>query len=157
MLVHIRVEHASVIAKVPGHFNVKLLDLVRQRVYFQMVLVLGSFFWLIWGSENNEFKFTVLHVDLKEVFEAFIYGIKIGNSEEYIARTRKCQSYLHVDLKALERRKSVIMSYNTVLDFINESGYLCEIEIGRERLAGFVLEELQEHLPVFYVVGSLLN
>jgi len=158
MLVHIRAEHANVIAKVPGHFNVIMLDLVRQRVYFQMLLVLGSFFWLICCSENKEFKFTVLHVHFKEGSEAFKYGIKIGNSEEYIAVTRKCQSYLHVDLKALERKNSVVISYDTVLDFVNESGCLsCEIEIRREKLNGFVLEELQEHLEVVYAIGSVLN
>jgi hypothetical protein len=158
ILVHILAEHERVIAEVPGHFNVKLLDLDRGRVYTQLVLVLGEFFWLVWGSGLNEFGFTVWHVGLNEASETFKYGIKMGNSEEYIAGARKCRSYLDVDLTRLQPRKSVATNYDTVLDFVNESGCLsCEIEIGREKLEGFVLEELQEHLPVVYVVSSELD
>jgi hypothetical protein len=58
----------------------------------------------------------------------------------------------------LQRRKGVAISYNTVLDFVSESGSLtCEIEIRGEKLDGFVLEEIQEHLSFVYVVGSELH
>jgi hypothetical protein len=137
---------------------VQLLDVVRQRGYIQLVLVFGEIFWLVWGSEHNELDFTVLHLGLKEDSEAFKYGIKIGNSEEYIAGTCKCHCYLDVDLTDLQRRKSVKISYDTIMDFVNESSCLsCEIEIGKEKLDGFVLEEQQEHLQVVSVVGRELD
>jgi hypothetical protein len=65
---------------------------------------------------------------------------------------------LDVDLTDLQSRKSVAISHDTILDFVNESGCLsCEIEIGREKLDGFVLEELQEHFPVVSVFGIELD
>ena len=155
---HIRAKHDSVIAEVPGHFNVKLLDLVKGRVYTQLVLVLGEIFCLIWSTYYQDIDFTVLHLGLKEDSEAFKYGIKIGNSEEYITGTRKCHSYLDVDLSDWSIRKCVTMNYDNILEFINESGCLsCEIEIRKEKLEGFVLEELQGHLPVVCVAGFELD
>jgi hypothetical protein len=152
--VHIRAEHDSEIADVPGHFNMKLLDLVRGRRYIQLVLVMGEFFCLYCGTEYQDIDFTVLHLGLKEDSQAFKYGIKIGNSEEYVTGTRKCQSYLDVDLTDWPLRKSVAINVDTIFDFVNESGCLsCEIEIGRNKLDGFVLEEQQENLPVVSVVS----
>jgi hypothetical protein len=150
---HIRDAHAIRTAEVSGHFKVQLLDVVRQGTYFKLVLVLGEFFWLLWFPEHNELDFTVVHLGLKEGSETFKYGIKVGDSEEYTAGTRKCQSYLDCALTDLKRRESVAISYETILDFVDESGCLsCEVEIGREKLDGFVLEEQQEHLEVVSVV-----
>jgi hypothetical protein len=155
---HIRDAHDIQTAEVPRHFKVQLLDLFRQRSYFQLVLVLGECFLLVGCSERNEFAFTVYYFGLKEDAEGFKYGIKIGNSEEYTAGTRKCQSYLDVHFTDLQRRKCVAITYDTIMDFVNENGCLsCEIEIGREKLEGFVLDEQQEHLPVVSVVGSELD
>jgi hypothetical protein len=65
---------------------------------------------------------------------------------------------LDVDFTDLQHRKSVAISYETILDFVDESGRLsCEVEIGREKLDGFVSEELQEHLQVVSVVGRELD
>jgi len=116
---------------------------------------LGELFFFIGGSKSEYFKCAVLHVGPQEETEAFKYGTKIGNSEEYVAVTSKCPSYLDVILEVLPCRKCVEINYNTILDFVSESGYLsCEIEIGREKLDGFVSEELQEFLPVVCVVYS---
>jgi len=132
--------------------------LSEKKFYNQLVLVSGEFFCLAWESESRDFGFTILQVALKEISETFKYGIKIGNSEEYVAATRECHNYWDVNLMGLQRRKGVAISYDTVLDFVSESGSLtCEIEIGREKLDGFVLEERQEHLPFVYVVGSELD
>jgi len=155
---HVRAEHDSVIAEVPSHFNVKLLDLVRGSIYTQLVLVWGELFCLNWCTEDQDIDFTVFHLGLKEDSEAFKFGIKMGNSEEYNTGTRKCHSFLDIYRTDLQPRKCVTISYDTILGFISESGYLsCEIEIGREKLDGFVLEELQEYLPFVSVVGSELD
>jgi len=152
--VHVRAEHDSEIVKVEGHFNVNLLELVRGRRYIQLVLFLGEFFCLYCGTEYEDIDFTILHLGLKEDSQAFKYGIKIGNSEEYVTGTRKCQSYLDVDVMHWPLRKSVAINFDTVFDFVNESGCLsCEIEIGRDKLDGFVLEEQQGNLPVVSVVS----
>jgi len=156
--IHIPAEHDGVIDQVPGHFKVNLLDFDRKKFYSHLVLVLGEFFFLVWDSKSKDFDFTVLHLGLKEDSKTFTYGIKIGNSEEYFAGTRKCHSYMDVYLTDLQRSKCVSATYNTILDFVSESGYLsCEIEIGKEKLEGFVLEELQEYLPVVSVVSFELD
>jgi hypothetical protein len=152
--VHIKSEHESVIPEVPEHFNVKLLDLGTERFYIQPVLILGELFLLAWCTESGNFGCTAFHFGPKEETEAFKYGIKIGNSEEYNTGTRKCISYLDMELREFQPSKCVVIRYDTILEFVNESGCLsCEIEIGREKLDGFVLEDLQEHLPVVSVVG----
>ena len=155
--IHIPAEHDSVIAAVPGNFVVNLPDFVRNKVYFQLVLFSEEFFCLIWHSKSKDCDFTVLHLGLKEDSETFKYGIKIGNSEEYIAGTRKCRSHCDMYLTDLQPRKSITINYDTLLDFVSENGCLsCEIEIGREKLNGFVSEELQEHLQLV-VMGSELG
>ena len=51
--------------------------------------------------------------------------------------------------------KYVKLYYDTVLNCLSESTDLvCEIEIGREKLDAFVLEELQEILQVVCVICS---
>jgi E3 ubiquitin-protein ligase SIAH1 len=156
--VHIKAEHESVIPEVPGHLKLKLLDLDTEKFYIQPVLILGELFLLSWYTGSESFFFTAFHFGPKEESEAFKYGIKLGNSEEYIAVIRKCQSYLEGDLMECEPCKCVAVRYDTILDFVSETGYLsCEIEIGREKLGGFVLEDLQEHLPVVSVVGFVAD
>jgi hypothetical protein len=74
----------------------------------------------------------------------------MGNSEEYISITRKCHSYMDGCVTDLQPKMFVVINYDPILDLVSESGYLsCEIEIGREKL-----DELQEFLPVVFVVGS---
>jgi hypothetical protein len=152
--VHIRTVHESGIAEAPEHFNVKLLDLLRGRIYYQLVLVMGEFFCLIWSTVDEDIDFIIMHIGVKENSEAFKFGIKIGNSEEYLTATRECHSYLGVDLPGWSFMNYVTINYDNILEFVSESGCLsCEIEIGRQKLDGFVLEELQEYLPVVSVVG----
>jgi len=152
---HITDVHRRDVVELPEHFNLQLLEFVKGRIYLKPVLFLGKLFFFIGGSKTEYFKFTVVHVGPQEEAEAFKYGIKIGNSAEYVAVTRKCPSHQDVVIEALPRRKCVEINYDTILDFVSESGYLsCEIEIGREKLDGFVLEELQEFLPVVSVASS---
>jgi hypothetical protein len=96
-------------------------------------------------SEGDAFSFGVFHVGPKGESEAFKYGIKIGNSEEYISITRKCHSCLEGDPMNLQPEKYVRIYYDTILNFVDESGRLsCEFEIGREKLNGFLLEEARK-------------
>jgi hypothetical protein len=53
LLVHIPAEHDSEFREVPGLSKVNLLALVRERGYFQLVLLMGEFFWLVWATEHN--------------------------------------------------------------------------------------------------------
>jgi hypothetical protein len=147
--VHIKDKHNSETAEVQGHFKVKLLDLGRGRRYHQAVFILGESFYLTWETKSDAFSFGVFHFGPKEETEAFKYGIKIGNSEEYISVIRKCHSYLEGGFKDLQPENYVKLYYNTILNCLSESRDLsCEIEIGREKLGGFVSEELQELLQV---------
>jgi hypothetical protein len=147
--VHIKDRHNSEIAEVQGHFKVELLDLAKGRRYHQVVLILGELFYLIWETKDDAFSFGVFYFGPKEETEAFKYGIKMGNSAEYVAVTRKCHSYLEGGLKNIQPEKYVKLYYNTILDCPSKSADLsCEIEIGREKLDGFVSEELQEFLQV---------
>ena len=150
---HVRSEHCYGAIEDAGHFNVQLLNVSTGRSYHQAVFVLGELFYLVWQTGTEEFSFTVFHVGSKNKPESFKYGIKIGNSEEYISLTRKCQSFLQVGDKDLQPGKGVRLYYDTIQECLSESGDLsCEIEIGGEKLHGFVLEELQEFLPVFMVI-----
>ena len=130
-----------------GHFNVKLLDLSRGKRYHQVVFILGELFYLSWETKGDAFSFVVFHFSPKKESETFKYGIKVGNSEEHVTVTRKCHSYLEGGLKDLQPEKYVKLYYNTIQNCLSENtDLLCEIEIGREKLDGFVLEELQECL-----------
>jgi hypothetical protein len=153
--VHIKGEHYSETAEVPEHFKVTLPYLSRGRRYHQVVLVLGEIFYLTWETKGDAFSFGVFYFGPKEETEAFKYGIKIGNSEEYVTVIRKCHSYLEGSLKDLQPEKYVKLYYNTIMNCLSGSGDLsCEIEIGREKLDGFVSEELQEFLQVVCVICS---
>jgi len=151
--VHIKDKHSSETAEVQGHFNVKLLDLSRGKRYHQAVVILGDLFYLSWETKGEAFSFGVFHFSPIKKTEVFKYGIKIGNSEEHVTVTRKCHSYLEGGLKDLQPEKYVKLYYNTILNCLSENTDLsCEIEIGREKLDGFVLEELQECLQTVCVI-----
>ena len=153
---HIRDVHDAEFAEMPGHFKLTLLDFVSDSMYGKLLLILGEFFMLVCGSVDSDFDCAVFHFGPEEETEAFKYGFKIGNSEEYVTVTRKCIGWLDVERMALQHRDHAMFNYESLLDFISESGYLsCEIEIGREKLDGFVLEELQEFLPVVSLVGNI--
>jgi hypothetical protein len=57
-------------------------------------------------------------------------------------------SYLQGGLKNLQPVKCVTLHYGTLLEYLSESGDLCETEIGSNRLNGFVSEDMQECFPV---------
>jgi len=143
--VHITDKHCSETTEVQGHFKVKLLDLSRGKRYHQAVLVMGELFYLTWEITGDAFSFGVFYFGSKKETEAFKYGIKLGNSEEHVTVTRKCHSYVEGGLKDLQPEKYVKLYYNTLQNCLSESTDLsCDIEIGREKLDGFLMEELQE-------------
>jgi hypothetical protein len=156
--VHINFEHCSQTAEVEGNFKVKLQDLSRGSRYHQMVLSRGELFYLTWEKDDNAFSFAVFHFGPKEETEALKYGIKIGNSAEYVAVTRKCHSYLEGGLKDLQPGNCVTLHDSTILNCLNclsESKELsCEIFIGRGNFVGFVWEKVHEYLQVFSVIPS---
>jgi len=138
---------------VQGHFKVNLLDLSRGKRYHQAVLIMGELFYLSWEVRGDAFSFVVFYFGPKEETETFKYGIKIGNSEEHVTVTRKCHSYVEGGLKDLQPEKCVRLYYNTIQNCLSENtDLLCEIEIGREKLDGFVLEESQECLPTLCAI-----
>ena len=151
--VHIKDIHYSGTAQVQGHFKVKLLDPSRGKCCHQAVLILGELFYLSWEIKGDAFSFGVFYFGPKKESEVFKYGIKIGNSEEHVTVTRKCHSYLEGGLKDLQPEKYVKLYYNTIQNCLSENtDLLCEIEIGREKLDGFVLEESQECLQTVCVI-----
>jgi len=144
--VRIKDKHSSETAEVQGHFNVKLLDLSRGKRYNQAVLILAELFYLSWEKKGDAFNFGVFHFGPKKETGAFKYGIKIGNSEEYVTVTRKCHSYLEGGLKDLQPEKYVKLYYNTILNCLSENTDLtCETEIGRETLDGVSSEKSEEY------------
>ena len=150
--VHIKDKHDSETAEVQGHFKVKLLDLSRGKRYHQAVLIMGELFYLTWETNGEAFNFGVFYFRPKNETEAFKYGIKIGNSEEHVTVTRKCHNYVEGGLKSLQPEKYAQLYYNTIRNCLSENRDLsCEIEIGREKLDGFVLEESQEYLEAVCV------
>ena len=152
---HVRSEHGTEATEDVGLFKVKLLDISRDRHYHHAVLILGELFYLVWETRAEAFSFAVFQFGRKNETEVFKYGIKIGNSEEYVAMRRKCHSYLEGGLKDLQPGKCVTLNYGTIQEYLSESGDLsCEIEIGRELLNGFILEDMQEYLPVVSLVHS---
>lgn len=154
LAVHIKDKHDSETAEVQGHFKVKLLDLSRGKRYHQAVLIMGELFYLTWELKDDTFSFGVFYFGLKKESEAFKYGIKIGNSEEHVAVTRNCHSYVEGGLKDIQPEKCVKLYYSTIRNCLSESKDLtCEIEIGREKLDGFVLEESQECLQVVCAIS----
>ena len=145
--VHIKDKHDSETAAVQGHFKVKLLDLSRGKRYHQAVLIMGELFYLTWETNDEAFNFGVFYFGPKKEAEAFKYGIKLIKSDGYVAVTRMCHIYMESGLKYLQPKKCVKLYYNTISDCFNEkTDVLCEIEVGREKLDGFVSEESQECL-----------
>jgi len=151
--VHVTDRHNSETAEVQEHFKVKLINLFKGRRCHQAVLNSGELFFLNWETKDDAFSFGVFYFGPKQESEAFKYGIKIGNSEEYVSVTRKCHSYLEGGLKDLQPEKYVKLYYNTIQNCLTErTELLFEIEIGREKLDGFVSEDVQEFLQVVTVV-----
>jgi hypothetical protein len=71
---------------------------------------------------------------------------------------RQCHSYLQGGLKELQPGKCVTLHYGTLLEYLSESGdLLCGIEIGRNRLKGFVSEDMQECSPGVSLMYSKLH
>jgi hypothetical protein len=153
--VHILAGHDIEIVEVPGHFKVELLDFVEISRYRKVVINLGELFYLTWKKEGDILSFGVFHFGPKNKNNCFKYGIKIGNSEYCVSATRKCHSYFDGGLREFQQKDCVPLYYNPVLDCLCASGYLsCEIEIGREKLEGFVSDELQEFLQDAFAIGS---
>jgi hypothetical protein len=153
---HVRIEHDSETTEAEGHFKVKLLDVSKDRRYGQAVFILGELFYLAWDYEDNcVLSFAVFHFGHKSESEVFKYGIKTGSSDGYVAMCRKCHSYLEGGVTDWQLRNCVRLHYDTIRQYLSESGdLLCEIEIRKERLNGFVLEDMQENLPVFNAIYS---
>jgi hypothetical protein len=151
---HIVAKHDLYIFAVQNHFGMSLLNLARGKSYHCAVFTMGELFSVTLEAEGDVFSFGVFHYGPKEESEAFKYGIKIGGFEEYISLTRKCHSCLEGDPMESQPEKYVKIYYNTILDFVDESGHLmCEFEIGREKLSGFVLEEQRKFLYTISVIG----
>jgi hypothetical protein len=139
-------------------FNVKLLDISRDRRYGHAVLISGELFYLAWETRAEAFSFAVFHFGRKDESEVSKYSIKIGSSEEYVAMCRKCHSYSEGGLTALQHGKCVTLHYGTIPQYFSENGDLsCEIEIGREMLNGFTLADMREYLPVVSLVHSKID
>jgi hypothetical protein len=132
-----------------GHFMVELLDFAVRRRYRQVVQTFGELFYLVWETEGEFFSFGVFHVGPKNGTKFFKYGIKVGNSAEYVAVTRECHSYLEGGLKDIQPGKCVTLHYGTIQECLDENGNLsCEIEIRKGMLERFALEDMQEYLQV---------
>jgi E3 ubiquitin-protein ligase SIAH1 len=155
---HVRSDHSSETIQDLRHFGVKLLDISRKTRYRQAVLILGELFYLTWETGSDVFSFAVFHFGRKKEVEDIKYRIKIGNSEENVSMTRQSHSYLQGGLKNLQPGKCVTLHYGTLLEYLSESGdLLCEIEIGSNKLNGFVSEDMQECLPVVSLMYSKLH
>jgi len=145
--VHIKDKHVSETAEVEGHFMVNLLDFSRGKSYHHAVLIMRELFYLTWEIERDAFRFGVFYFGPKIETEAFKYGIKLINSDGHVIVTRKCHSYTEGELKDLQPEKCVMLYYNTIRNCLSENtDLLCEIEIRKEKLDGFVSEESQECL-----------
>ena len=115
---HIKGEHPSETAEIPGHFKVDLLDFDVGKPYRRTVLTFGEIFYLAWETDGDVFSFGVFHFGPKSENNDFKYGIKIGNSAEYVAVTRKC----HIIWTVALRRSSlgsvshcIMVQYRSVL------------------------------------------
>ena len=142
---HLVTKHDTVVFIVPNHFTMLLRNLARGKSYPLPVFTLGELFYVTLEAEGDAFSFGVFHFGPKEESETFKYGIKIGGFEEYISVTSKCHSCLEGDPMELQPENYVKIYYNTIRGFVDESGHLlCEFEIGREKLNGFLLDELRK-------------
>jgi hypothetical protein len=158
ILAHVSSDHSSEAIQDVRHFKVKLLDISRETRYWKAVLILGDLFYLTWETGSDAFSFAIFHFGHKNEVEDIKYRIKIGNSEENVSINCQCHSYLQGGLKNLQTVKCVTLHYGTLLEYLGESGdLLCEIEIGSNRLNGFVPEDMQECLPVVSLMYSKLH
>jgi hypothetical protein len=140
--VHIKGKHARDCSMVPGNLLIVLYSLARGMSYSRAIFTLGKLFYLTCKVEGDFFSFGVFHIGPEVETQAFKFSIKMGGSKEYISVTRKCHSYLEGELKDLHPGKYVSIYYDTILDFVGESGNLTfEIEIRRETLDGFSSEK----------------
>jgi hypothetical protein len=147
---HVRSDHSSDANQGVRHFKVKQLDISRETRYRQAVLIVEELFYLTWETGSDAISFAVLHFGRKNEVEDSKYRIKIGNSEENVSMTRQCHSYLQGGLKSWQPGNCVTLHCGTLLKYLSKSrDLLCGIEIGRNRLKGFVSEDMQECLHVF--------
>ena len=152
---HIFVEHDTEISEIPANFKVKLLDFGVGGPYRKVVLTFGELFYLAWEREGDFLKFGVFHFGPKNESNVFKYGIKMGNSAQYVAVTRKCHSYLEGGLKDIQPGKCATLHHGIVQECLGENGELsCEIEIGKWMLNGFVQGQIQEYLKVCVAICS---
>jgi hypothetical protein len=156
---HILDKHGRETAEVKRHFKMELLYFAVGMRYHRAVLIFGELFYLACETEGDIFRFGVFHFGSKNETKNFKYGIKIGNSAEYVTVTRKCHSYLEGGLKDMQPGKCVTLNYGTVQECLGENGELsCEIEIRKWKLDGFVVEDMREYLQVcFASCSSELN
>jgi hypothetical protein len=151
VVVHILAEHDSETAEVPANFRMELLDFVVGNRYRKVVMLSGELFYLIWETEGDVLRFGVFHFGPKNESSDFKYGIKIGNSDVYVAVTRKCQNYLDGGLKDIQPWNCVTLHFGTTQERLGEHGeFSCEIEIGKWKLDGFVSDDKLEYMPIFY-------
>ena len=114
--------------------------------------------YLTWETGSEASSFAVFHFGRKNEVEDIKYRIKIGNSEENISMTLQNHSYSQGGLKNLLPVKCITQHYGTLLEFLSESGdLLCEIEMGRGRLNGFVSDDMQDCLPAVSLMYSKLH
>jgi hypothetical protein len=155
IVIHILDEHDNETAEMPGHFKVELRGFAVGRPYRRAVFTSGELFYLVWEREGDVFRFGVLHFGPKNETNYFKYGIKIGNSAEYVAVTRKCHSYLEGGLKDIQPGKYVTLHLCAIQECAGENGELsCEIEIAKWMLDGFVVEDMREYLQVCVAMCS---
>jgi hypothetical protein len=148
--VHISVEHDSDSVEVPAHFRVELPGFGIGSRYRRLVICLGELFYLTWDTEGNIFRFGVFHFGRKNKNNDFKYGIKVGNSDAYVAATRKCHNYVEGGLKKIQPSNCVTLHFDAIPKSTNEQEeYSCEIEIGKWKLDGFVSEDMPENIPLF--------
>jgi hypothetical protein len=150
--VHIKSKHARECSIVPGSLLIVLYSLTRGISYSRAIFTLGKLFYLTCKVEGDTFSFGVFHIGPNVETKAFKFKIKMGSSKEYISVTRKCHSYLEGGLKDLHPGKYVSIYFDTILDFVGESGNLTfEIEIRRETLDGFSSENPRKYS---YFIGG---
>jgi len=153
--VHIKAKHYSETAEVQGHFKVTLLNFAVGRRYRKVVFTSGELFYLTGEREGDVFSFGVFHFGRENETIDFKYGLNIGNTAEYVTVTRKCHSYLEGGLKDIQPGKCVTLHYGTIQECLGENRNLsCEIELGKWKLEGFAVEDMQEYLQVCCAICS---
>ena len=155
VLCHILAEHEGATAEVQGHFKVELPDFAVGRRYRKVVLIFGEIFYLAWETDGDIFRFGIFHFGPKNETNNFKYGIRMGNSGEYVTVTRKCHNYLDGGLKDIQPGKCVTLHNGTIQECLGKHGDMpCEIEIIKSKLNWFLVEEMQESLQVCVAICS---